>query len=231
MSEKAKNNNEKVEIEMNDSDNKKNIEQDTNSLEELNEKDDLLETVSDNSDNESDEENNETEILEEDNNEDNEIEKLKNKIKELEKEKADIKDKYLRDLAELQNFKKRQNEQMKSIRKFALESVMVELLPILDNFRLAFKDVDNITNVENAKQIIEGLKMIESQLENTLNKYGLKKFSSEDEVFDPNVHQAVQTEKVEDEDLDNKVLEEYQAGYKLNEKVIRHSMVKVGKYE
>lgn len=106
---------------------------------------------------------------------------------------------------------------------------MIELLPSLDNFKRAFASAENIDTLEQAKQTIDGFKLIEQELEKTLIKFGLKQVESLNTVFDPAIHQAIQCIDVEEEDKDNKVLEEYQCGYKLHDKIIRTAMVKVGK--
>jgi len=159
-----------------------------------------------------------------------ELEILTEKVKKLELEKKELENKYLRELAEIQNFKKRQNEQVKEIRKFALETIIIELLAPMDSFKLAFKNLDDVDDLEKAKNTIEGLKLIETQFENILKKYGLESFDSLNKEFDPKLHQGVQTEEVDKKKKNNIILEEYQKGYKLNEKVIRAAMVKVGKF-
>ncbi|HPG30623.1 MAG TPA: nucleotide exchange factor GrpE [bacterium] len=158
-----------------------------------------------------------------------EYENLKIENGDLKNKNLELSDKYLRTLADTENFKKRQIEQTNSLKKFAVESIVLELLPVIDNFNRAFAEQKNADSLEKAMKIIDGLKMINSQIESALTKFGVEKFESLNKKFDPQYHNAIQCEEVEDEKKDEIVLEEFQTGYKLRDKVIRTSMVKVGK--
>ena len=159
-----------------------------------------------------------------------EIDGLKDKIELLTKALAETNDKYLRTLADTENFKKRKQEEIIGIRKFALETIISEMLPIIDNFKRAFSEQEKCDTIEKAMKVIEGLKMIQTQMDNILTKFGLEKFESANTKFNPEMHNAIQCEETDDETRDNIVVEEYQNGYKLSGKIIRAAMVKVAKY-
>ncbi len=160
-----------------------------------------------------------------------EFDNLKKEIEELNKKNLELSDKYLRTLADTENFKKRQQEQTNSLKKFAVESIILELLPVIDNFNRAFSEQKNADTLEKALKIIDGLKMINSQIENVFTKFGVEKYESLNKKFDPQFHNAIQCVDVENEKEDDLVIEEFLSGYKLHNKVIRTSMVKVGKYK
>ncbi len=138
-----------------------------------------------------------------------------------EKKKEKVKkDEYLEQLqrlqAEFENFRKRTEKERQAIFLNANENLIVKLLGVLDNFELALKHVDD-----------EGIKMIYSELYSILESEGLKPIKAEGK-FDPRVHEAlIQEDGKEDE----KIIEEFQKGYMLNDKVIRHSKVKIMKME
>ncbi len=149
--------------------------------------------------------------------------KLDQKIKELESLIKEHEDKELRIMAEFVNFKKRREDEVSKMLKFANEDIVKELLPVIDNFNRALEvnsDDDKITN------FLAGFKMINDNLVNTLNKYGVEEIDALNKEFDPQIHQAVLTEEVDGVDS-NIVVEVLQKGYKLKDKVIRPTMVKV----
>ena len=149
-----------------------------------------------------------------------ELEALNTKIKEAE-EKA------LRSNAELVNYRKRKDEEVERKMKYANEDLILEILPVLDNFERAIKmDDDNLE--DDVSQFLQGVKMIYANLTNVLEKYGVKEIEALDKPFDANMHQAVMTDHVEGKELEI-VLEVFQKGYMLKDKVIRPSMVKVNK--
>ena len=149
-----------------------------------------------------------------------ELEALNNKLKEAE-EKA------LRSNAELVNYRKRKDEEVERRMKYANEDLILEILPVLDNFERAIKmDDDNLE--DEVSQFLQGVKMIYANLTNVLEKYGVKEIEALDKVFDANMHQAVMTDHVDGKDTDV-IIEVFQKGYTLKDKVIRPSMVKVNK--
>ena len=126
---------------------------------------------------------------------------------------------YLRLMADFQNYKKRVEKEKKDLYSYANEKIMTELLAVLDNFERA---LDHDTG----DGFREGIEMIFKQLTDVLEKSGLAEIPALGEEFDPNVHSAVMTEETEDYES-GKVSGVMQKGYTLNGKVIRPTMVKV----
>ena len=130
-----------------------------------------------------------------------------------------LSEEYLNDLkrvqAEFENYKKRIDKEVQEYKKYATESFIVKLLPILDSFQEALKHHND-----------EGLKLIYNQFYSTLKKEGLQEINCVNEKFDPYKHEVLMQEH---SDKDSMIIEEFQKGYILNGKVIRHSKVKVGK--
>ncbi len=134
----------------------------------------------------------------------------------------DWKDKYIRILADFENFKKRTAKEMTSSFSNGVTVVAEELLPIMDNFDRAVLALDE----SNDKALSDGIKLIYKQFKDTFEKIGIKEIKAVGEKFDPNLHNAVM--HTDDENFgENEVVEEFMKGYTLKDKVIRHSMVKV----
>ena len=164
--------------------------------------------------------------------------KAKNKkqdIKDLEAElkvlreelakKDDYQDVALRLQAEFDNFRKRSAKERQEFIKYANEGLILELVGILDNFERSIKAADQ---KQDFKLLHQGVDMISKQLHKLLQEKGLKRIECIGEKFDPVRHEAI--EVVESDDAEeSKVLEELQAGYMLNEHVLRPAMVKVVK--
>ena len=153
----------------------------------------------------------------------NEVAELTAKVEELTKELANAKNDYYKAYADAENRKKRLQQDYETNMKYRIQSFALDILPVLDNFEraLAIKSED-----EAIKNYATGFKMIYDGLMNALQKEGVEVIEAKDKPFDPNVHQALMTEKVEGVDADM-VLEELQKGYKLKDRVIRPSYVKV----
>ncbi|MFQ7111318.1 MAG: nucleotide exchange factor GrpE [Anaerovoracaceae bacterium] len=137
---------------------------------------------------------------------------------EPEKEESDAR--YLRLMADFQNYKKRVEKEKKDLYSYANEKIIIELLSVLDNFERA---LEQETEGDGFK---EGMEMIFKQLGDVLEKSGLAEIAALGEDFDPNFHNAVMTEETEEYES-GKVSGVMQKGYTLNGKVIRPSMVKV----
>lgn len=143
---------------------------------------------------------------------------LDDKIKKLEEA-------LLRNQAELINFKRRKDEEVSRLLKYANEDVILGFLPILDNIERAIKmDDDNLD--DEVSKFLEGFKMIYSQIVSLLEKFEVKEIVCLNGMFDPVYHQAVLTDKDETKDS-GIILEVLQKGYMYKDKVIRPSMVKV----
>ena len=145
------------------------------------------------------------------------------RIEELERQLEEAEDKYLRQVASFDNYKRRMTLDKEEMQKYRSQSLMKELVPILDNFERALQT--EVTS-EDAIALKEGVAMIERSLKEALKNEGLEPIESVGEPFDPNFHQAVMTGQ-DDEKESGVVLEEFQKGYRLNDRIIRPSMVKV----
>lgn len=150
------------------------------------------------------------------------VELTKEEFELLNKKTSDAEDEALRAKAELINYRKRKDEEVERLLKFANEDLIVELLPTLDNFERAIKMESTDS------KLLDGMKMVYQALVSALEKYGVKEIKAEGEKFDANLHEAVITESKEgiEEDV---ILEVFQKGYTLKDKVIRPAMVKVNK--
>lgn len=149
----------------------------------------------------------------------------KETLESLKKEVDAVNDKYLRLNAEFQNYRKRVEKEKSDIFKFGNEKMLVEMLPIMDNFERALSSVEEAHEED---KILSGVKMIKKSLDDFFEKHGVKKIEALHEPFDPDKHHAVMSEEHDDFEADV-VLEVFQDGYMLEDKVIRHSMVKVTK--
>ena len=139
---------------------------------------------------------------------------------EFEKKYNDVNEKYLRTLAEYDNYRKRTIKEKESIYPEAKAVVVEKFLPVLDNFQRA------IDSAENKDAFYEGVVMLKKQMDEVLGALGVEEIKAVGEEFNPEVHNAVM--HVEDEESgENIIVEEFQRGYKLGDRVIRHSMVKV----
>lgn len=129
-------------------------------------------------------------------------------------------DKYLRLLAEYDNYRKRSQKEKENAWTSAKADTAKEFLPVYDNLERALKQ-------ETADEAYaKGVQMIMTQLKSVLEKLGIQEIPAQGETFDPNVHNAVM--HIDDETLgENVVAEVFQAGFQIGDKVIRHAMVKV----
>lgn len=132
-------------------------------------------------------------------------------------------DRLLRLQADFDNYRKRIEREREEVYSYALEDIMIQLLPVIDNFERAL-DSFKAGNVD--KKYVEGLEMVCRNFIETLSKNGLAEIEAINCTFDPNFHHAVMQIEAEEED-ENLVKEVFQKGYTLNSKVIRPCMVKV----
>lgn len=136
---------------------------------------------------------------------------------------AEESERYMRLMAEFQNFKKRAAKEKSDIHAYANEKLMNELLPVLDNFERALE-----TKTDEVESYAKGMELIFQQMKTALENHGLKEITALGEDFDPNKHSAVMTEETEEFES-GKVSKVLQKGYELNGRVIRPSMVAVSK--
>ena len=158
-------------------------------------------------------------------NELSEIEVLNKKIEELTEKNKMLEEKVLYKDAELINYRKRKDDEVSSMLRYANADIILQMLTIVDDIERAIALDDNVLDDEVSK-FLSGIKMIYSRLVKTLNDFEVKEIEALDKEFNPNYHQAVFTAKVEGKES-NIVLEVLQKGYMYKDKVIRPSMVKV----
>lgn len=134
-------------------------------------------------------------------------------------------DKYLRSHAEFENVKKRMEKERAEFLKFANESLILELLPIIDNLEISEK---HIKEAKDFKAVQEGVDMIQGQIQVFLKDIGLERVKALGEKFDPNLHEAIETVESKDKD-DGIIVEEMKPGYKFNGRLLRPAVVKIVK--
>lgn len=132
---------------------------------------------------------------------------------------------YLRLYADFENYRKKTAREKADLLKTASQGVLVNILPVVDNFERALKTVETATDV---KAVAEGVSLIYQQLLTFLKQQGVEAIATENELFDTEVHEAITTIPVEDDSMKGKVIDCTQKGYKLFDKVIRFAKVVVG---
>lgn len=147
-------------------------------------------------------------------------------IAELEEQVATANDKYLRLIAEFENYKKRSLKERMDLINTAGVEVIADMLPVLDDFERAIKTMEDSENTD--KENLEGVKLIYNKLKGKLKQKGLKPMDSIGKEFDDEHMDAVTQIPVEKKKDKNKVVDVIEKGYFLNEKVIRHAKVVVG---
>jgi molecular chaperone GrpE len=143
------------------------------------------------------------------------------RLKDIEQKAQENHDLYMRTYAEMENIKKRGIKEREELAKFANESLVKEILPVIDNLE---KAISHAKNDENSSGLIEGLEMTLGGFIKTLEKAGLKEVEAVGTPFDPNFHEAVSKQPHDTVPL-NQVMMELQKGYLLNGRLIRPSMV------
>lgn len=137
----------------------------------------------------------------------------------------ELRDLLLRTQANFENYRKQAEKRLVEMKQFAARDIIVQILPVLDNLELALK------NVKEESEFVNGVKLIYAQLVGILEHAGIQKIETSQQQFDPYYHEALL--KVVSELPENTILEEFQKGYILHDKVIRHAKVKIsaGKQE
>ncbi len=141
------------------------------------------------------------------------------------RERDELKDRFLRLAAETENYKKRTEREKAEFLKRANESLVKDLLPILDNLERALGHADQQADEESLRQ---GLELIYQDLKKVLERYGLEAVEAEGNPFDPELHEAMMQQENADVE-DNTVLQQLQKGYKFQGRLIRPAMVVVSK--
>lgn len=150
------------------------------------------------------------------------------RIRELEDEVSDLKDKLLRRAAEFENYKRRTENDQLNLLKYAAESFIIKLLPVIDDFERSMQHIDNSKDADSIKT---GLKLIYDKLMKVLDEQGVKKIDSVGQPFDVNFHEALMQRKADDEVAPHTVLDEIEKGYMYKDRVIRHAKVVVSEDE
>jgi len=154
-----------------------------------------------------------------------ELDALRSELETERGKAAEYLSQWQRTAADFSNFKRRNEQERSEMAKLFNASLVSQLLPVLDNFEraLGLIPTDLATHAW-----VEGITLTEKQLRAALEKEGLSTIQAQGQKFDPNLHEAVANEQ-SDEHEDDTVIEEFQKGYKLHDRVIRPSMVKVSR--
>jgi len=151
--------------------------------------------------------------------------KLHEKVDDMEANLAELNDKYLRLFSEFDNYRKRTNKERLELLKTASEEVIIELLPVIDDFERGIKALEDNDALQTS---VEGMKLIYNKFLGILTKKGLEAMNSIGESFDTDFHEAITNIPAPSEELIGKVVDEIEKGYLLNGKVIRFARVVVG---
>jgi len=137
----------------------------------------------------------------------------------------ELNDKYLRLYSEFDNYRKRTSKERLELFKTAGQDIITDLLPVLDDFDRA---IHNLENDDHNESVQTGVNLIYNKFKNILEGKGLKHFVSIEEMFDPEIHEAITKIPAPNKKMKGKVVDEIEKGYKLNDKVIRFAKVVVG---
>ncbi len=153
---------------------------------------------------------------------------LKKKIREIEKEKQAFLDGWQRQKADYVNLKKRSEEEQADLSRYVRETIISDLLPVLESFDMAFSNKEAWEKVDSNWRV--GVEYIHKQFLETLGGYGLKDIVPQGSQFDPQIHTAVENVPTTDENLDHTICDVVQKGYQVGEKLIRSPKVRVYTY-
>jgi len=156
----------------------------------------------------------------------NEPVQTENETEKLKKEIAEWKDKYVRQIAEFDNFRKRNAKERLELMQTAGKEVIKDLLDVLDDCDRAQKQMETSDDL---KTIKEGVLLVFNKLRNVLTAKGLKAMETVKTEFNPDLHEAITEIPAPAEEFKDKVVDEVTKGYYLNDKIIRHAKVVVGK--
>lgn len=158
--------------------------------------------------------------------EENATESPESEVENLNNQVAELKDKYLRLVADFDNFRKRTAKERLELIQTASKDLITSLLTILDDSERAEKQMQTTQDIESIK---EGEKLVFAKLRNTLHSKGLKAMDTIGKDFNPEFHEAITEIPSPDDSMKGKVLDEVEKGYYLNDKIIRFAKVVVGK--
>jgi molecular chaperone GrpE len=151
---------------------------------------------------------------------------LEAKLEAKEKEAVETYDRLLRASAEFDNYKKRSSREMEEFRKFANQSLIKEMLSVVDNLELAMNSTNGHKAID--KDLLQGLEMTHKEILKVFEKFNVKPIDAKGQPFDPTFHEAVMQEETNDSPK-NTVVNELQRGYMIHDRLLRPSMVVVAK--
>jgi molecular chaperone GrpE len=158
-----------------------------------------------------------------------ELEIVKEKLAQAEQERDAFKDQLYRKAADYENFRRQKEREAAAYLKYAEEGVIKKLLPSLDDLERVIKNADKfLANNPDAKIYVEGVKLVQQKLLKTLEERGVSKIETVGKKFDVNFHEAL-TQMPKSDVEPETIVEEFEAGYLLHDKVIRHAKVVVAK--
>lgn len=150
-----------------------------------------------------------------------EIQQLQQRLEQKEEEARANYDRFLRERADAENFKKRMQREKAEALRFANEPLIRELLPVIDNLERAIEHGDG-----NGRSVVEGVRMVLGALQEILDRHGVKRVEALGQPFDPAQHQAL-AQVESDEHEPNRVIEQHHTGYRLHDRLLRPALVTV----
>ena len=154
------------------------------------------------------------------------VKKLEAELESKEKEAQETYDRLLRVSAEFENYKKRTAREAQEFRKYANQALIKEMLSVVDNLELAIKSSKGEPSPD--KGLVEGLDMTHKEILRVFEKFNVKPIAATGQPFDPNFHEAVMQEET-DHNPENMVINEFQKGYMIHDRLLRPAMVVVAK--
>ena len=151
--------------------------------------------------------------------------KVEEQLEIAETELLEMKDKHIRLQAEFDNYRKRTLKERMELLKTASESLLISILPVIDDFDRAVQTLDM---VEEDSHLKDGVMLIYSKFQDFLKQNGVKEIEAKDQPFDTDLHEAITKFPAPSEEMKGKIIDVVQKGYYLNDKVIRHSKVVIG---
>ena len=151
--------------------------------------------------------------------------KVEEQLEQAESELLELKDKHIRLQAEFDNYRKRTLKERMELLKTASESLLISILPVIDDFDRAVQTLDK---VEEEGHLKDGVLLIYNKFQDFLKQNGVKEIEAKDQTFDTDLHEAITKIPAPTKDLKGKIVDVVQKGYYLNDKVIRFSKVVIG---
>ena len=157
---------------------------------------------------------------------DNSMKGLEAQLEAKEQEAKENYDRLLRVSAEFENYKKRTSRELEEFRKFANQSLIKELLSVVDNLELAMNSTNGHKTIDQG--LLQGLDMTHTEILKVFEKFNVKPIEAKGQIFDPTFHEAVMQEETDEFD-ENTVINELQKGYLIHDRLLRPSMVVVAR--